>query len=546
MLRVFAEIYQLLFHLASLGVHAIRAAHVKESDTASTRVWEGWGRAERRAANALALGMMLANLLLGALMTILWTSAMTAWSETAPRAFGLGAFVVSAGLVTGVVTRLSAAPSSRGAVGARHGPAGGGRVSRHAAAAARLEHPRHSDRDFARARWRMPCWPCPGFVPGQRLARVHLGSQGAWRGCEPRRGESGALDGAIDVGAAGRALHDAHHVAMVGRLAAVARQLGPARLADTYDPFLLGHILALGNPTVEDFGNELIYHAAGTGFGLMLALAALAAVIAILVILPSAWREVSTPKPSTDAARSGRWLTAGLDHLTWAGRCLLMGVMVIVPLGSVAHLLSERGLIPKEALEDFWDLTEYAFSASAVLLGPLTVGLFAFTRRLKSLLLRVRGVVDVLLDVDNYMREHPRRRTPRARIAARYTSVLRHLVAGRYDTVVIIAHSQGSVISADLLRYLRVLERQHPGCLDSAGLRRLTTTDLRLFTMGCPLRQLYAARFPHFYEWTQPVDTSGQGMLDPTQAPWASRSGSTPIEAETTWAARCGARLTIR
>jgi len=71
------------------------------------------------------------------------------------------------------------------------------------------------------------------------------------------------------------------------------------------------------------------------------------------------------------------------------------------------------------------------------------------------------------------------------------------------DRLVIVAHSQGCVISVETLRWLR--EGQRP---DSAKapqgrrqLLRLLGGDVRLLTAGCPLRQLYAARFPTLYRW---------------------------------------------
>jgi hypothetical protein len=72
-----------------------------------------------------------------------------------------------------------------------------------------------------------------------------------------------------------------------------------------------------------------------------------------------------------------------------------------------------------------------------------------------------RTVIDVVLGVINWLRLHPLDDNPRARICARYVSLLRHLCQwkavsdGRgYDSIVIFAHSQGTVITADLLRFL--------------------------------------------------------------------------------------------
>ena len=92
------------------------------------------------------------------------------------------------------------------------------------------------------------------------------------------------------------------------------------------------------------------------------------------------------------------------------------------------------------------------------------------------------------LDVDNWLRERPKKSNPRARILSRYLALLKHLKQRGYERVVIVAHSQGTVITADLLRLLKV----------SAWQDQL---NIRLFTLGSPLRQLYAERFPDLYGW---------------------------------------------
>jgi hypothetical protein len=63
-----------------------------------------------------------------------------------------------------------------------------------------------------------------------------------------------------------------------------------------------------------------------------------------------------------------------------------------------------------------------------------------------------------------------------------------------------VAHSQGTVITADLLRFLK---RQ-----TDPALARLVNGDLPIyfFTMGCPLRQLYGLGFPHLYNWARHYD----------------------------------------
>jgi hypothetical protein len=145
-----------------------------------------------------------------------------------------------------------------------------------------------------------------------------------------------------------------------------------------------------------------------------------------------------------------------------------------------------------------------------------------------------RGVgpaIDVLIEMDKYLRTRPQHATPRARIAERYVSVLRYLCHWRdstgrpYDAIVIVAHSQGAVITADLLNFvqreedaeLEPLRRPLANGLPDGNGRRLF-----LFTMGSPLRQLYSAWFPHLFSWVR--GETGDGVSRPLPAvprePW--------------------------
>jgi pimeloyl-ACP methyl ester carboxylesterase len=105
---------------------------------------------------------------------------------------------------------------------------------------------------------------------------------------------------------------------------------------------------------------------------------------------------------------------------------------------------------------------------------------------------KLRVALDAVLDVDNYFRDPANRRPPRARIFSRYAALLDYLRARGYTRLIIVAHSQGTVISADLLRYLHRTGR----------LAALTgAMPVTLVTVGSPLRDLYAARFPLQYGW---------------------------------------------
>lgn len=135
---------------------------------------------------------------------------------------------------------------------------------------------------------------------------------------------------------------------------------------------------------------------------------------------------------------------------------------------------------------------------------------------------RLRVGIDAVLDVDNYFADPPSRQPPRARIYSRYASLLGYLRDRGYARIVIVSHSQGTVISADLLRYLHVQGRLP----EVAG-----RVPIALVTVGSPLRDLYAERFPLLYRWMGPnaggFEAAGPGASDLGAVEWvnAFRSG---------------------
>ena len=205
-------------------------------------------------------------------------------------------------------------------------------------------------------------------------------------------------------------------------------------------------------------------------------LTAIVAVIAIWAMWPSVWTELRPVRPSSDAEsaaraeRQGYWLSSGFKLMRGAGEIVALGVLVAA--GVAFHTLWRRLSGQAPQWSGVFSLTpEMLFSFGAIT-GTLA-GLFVLGRIADEFALGFRPALDVLLDVDNYLRAHPRERTPRARIAERFTTLLRYLCrwenrsagsnGGRYEAVVIVAHSQGSVITADLLRFLRSERLKNPG-----------------------------------------------------------------------------------
>ena len=152
--------------------------------------------------------------------------------------------------------------------------------------------------------------------------------------------------------------------------------------------------------------------------------------------------------------------------------------------------------------------------------GALTVA--ALGARFTRTFGRLRVALDAVLDIDNYFADPPNRRPPRARIFSRYAALLVYLRDQGYARIVIVSHSQGTVISADLLRYLHV-QRRLP---DIVG-----HLPISLVTVGSPLRDLYAERFPLLYRWmgSNAADfaTAGPSAADIGAVEWvnACRSG---------------------
>jgi hypothetical protein len=148
------------------------------------------------------------------------------------------------------------------------------------------------------------------------------------------------------------------------------------------------------------------------------------------------------------------------------------------------------------------------------------IGLVAVAQRFGAIGRGLRPILNTAVDIADYLRESPKTRTPRARIMERYVSMMRFLSRWRphaapgsrgYDAIVVVAHSQGTVISADFFRYLEHVRQ----CGREPGLARLGAKEpeggeaplpVYLFTMGSPLRQLYAQRFPYLYAWSAVPD----------------------------------------
>ena len=164
----------------------------------------------------------------------------------------------------------------------------------------------------------------------------------------------------------------------------------------------------------------------------------------------------------------------------------LSGLLVFAgPVLSVASYFSDSLQDLLAQVDDtFWTLM---LPASLVALAALL--------RSPSGLERIWPVLGVILDADSYLRDdHPvaeqvrRRILDRGRLLMQVLETEEATVGARYSQIILIAHSQGTLIAADLLRMRS----------QKSGGKRMPTS---LVTMGSPMRALYAALLPYRMTW---------------------------------------------
>ena len=289
----------------------------------------------------------------------------------------------------------------------------------------------------------------------------------------------------------------------------------------------------------------------------------------VLIFAPSMLRELrlaTEPRSSS----LGAWLSHGyraIERLVRVWGWLVAPAAAAMAVGLLAAQAARLDLVitlpwlqarvsssddTLQALSDDW-LGAIMIAVAGTTAGLLAIGKVAI-KQLKSL----RAPLDAALDVDNHFREFPRHAISRVRIVERYVALLDHLRQQGYARVLIVAHSQGTVITADLLRYL---QQRHllgqaaptPGQVDVERLRRwLDSIDLSLLTVGSPLRQLYALRFPARYDWVmEPVQAAQPATPARWLGPqphalglrrWSNLWGSGDYVGRWLWAAQDGSR----
>jgi hypothetical protein len=214
--------------------------------------------------------------------------------------------------------------------------------------------------------------------------------------------------------------------------------------------------------------------------------------------------ERKPPRDTSDAVslRMGTWLSRGLDA-TSVVTLLFWSATFLVP------------ILYKLANDEWPHVGE--------ILGPITFAIVSNTLIGFALLATIakgaQTVLATVLDVDTYLRTSPIYATPRATIFERYISTLRYLRTYRdaqnkgYDSIVIVAHSLGALISGDLLYYLQSDSGRKEWYTDHPAGPKFTPIPLTLLTMGNPTRQLLNRFFPYLYDWVRPVPDNGMKPL---------------------------------
>lgn len=277
----------------------------------------------------------------------------------------------------------------------------------------------------------------------------------------------------------------------------------------------------------SQFFDALIAQSGTAGLPIALGFAGLSLLLVSWFIVLIAVTSVRVPQDNSTYARNvGHWITDGFRYVRLAGNVLVWGLVLALTYGladSGWKLWTDTGL---------WRITT---AQTQTVLGWLSLGVItsaatlgALRARLDLVASRARPAMGILLDVDNYLRESPVNGTPRARMAERFASLLSHVLDRKlpdgqpcFDRIVIVSHSQGTVISADFLRFLTIGNVRQPN---------LAHVDVRLITMGSPLRQLYSVHFPNLYDWIDRTDDYGDGShLDDDSACESRRIEGLPL-----------------
>lgn len=232
---------------------------------------------------------------------------------------------------------------------------------------------------------------------------------------------------------------------------------------------------------LPEFAEALYRLTIGNTANFVLATAVCSVFIAVIGFAPAAWSEISIRKKLMDEKTwiMARWLNGAFKSLHISEWALMLGWFSL----GIGYVYIACG-------QDYSSLV----TVLGVLLAGAVPGLMVIRKKLPG---GFSQVLDIFLDISNWMKERPFSRNPRARILLRYLALFKYIAEAGYDRIVIISHSQGTVITTDCLRMLEQVDS-----IKSFVFPR--NIEIDLITAGSPLRQLYLERFPHQYGWVNP------------------------------------------
>ena len=238
----------------------------------------------------------------------------------------------------------------------------------------------------------------------------------------------------------------------------------------------------------------------------------------ILLAIPSAWQEFKHPRGATNgrSRRLGEWLTGAFGSFRVAVILIWMaafGVPAFCIAAATICYFRQTGIHPSY-MYVLYTWAAHSWTLELILRsGPIVASLAVLMATVgKSVFKSASTVLDTVLDVDNYLRTSPAKDTPRASVVERYVALLHFLHAYRgpdgrgYDRIVIVAHSLGSLISADVLRFLKHDKDAgtHPLCLRRNDARRNPSAAFHHGKSAAPVAQ---SLFPE----SLPVYPAGAG-----------------------------------
>ena len=290
-----------------------------------------------------------------------------------------------------------------------------------------------------------------------------------------------------------------------------------------------------GTYATLDYLHDVLIWSVTEAFVLTLALTGIGFFLLLWWALPAALTErfplrTATGPPrnssNTVSTRLGSWISRGLDatsivtFLFWCS-IFLVPPLFVMPTHWIVRdpehlpIVSAVRNVIANSSGSFVNL--FVVTAAALLTGVVRYA---------------KPVLGAVLDVDNYLRTSPAEATPRAKIVERYVSLLRYIAKYRddegrgYDSIVIVAHSLGTLISADLLRYL--FSEGDPELIALGLGGPITqgakpTISISFLSMGSPIRQLLNRFFPFLYDWVRNEPDNSLRPLPPPDFPTQTR-----------------------